>query len=192
MQEVGDEQGGAITFECGVGGHDDFGDTLFADAVHQLVDREVFGADAFERSDAATEDVIHAPPDTGGFEGDDISRLFHDADGVLIASRVAAHAADGFFGEVEADGAAADCGFDIADGICQRGGFCGGDIEDVIGEAFGGFATDSGQFTEFIDESGDGLTVGVILSFGLSSHFRHPVSACERVVVVCGVGKFSP
>jgi hypothetical protein len=32
----------------------------------------------------------------------------------------------------------------------------------------------------------------VILSFGLSSHFRHPVSACERVVVVCGVGKFSP
>ncbi len=107
---------------------------------------------------------------------------------MLIASGVAAHAADGFFGEVEADGAAADGDFDVADGIRECVGFAGGDIEDVVGQSFGGFASDSGELAEFIDESGDRLAVGVILSFGLSGHIRHPVSEVFFVCVECGVG----
>ena len=63
LQEVGDEQGRAISFECGVGRHDDFGDALFSDAVHELVNGEIFGTDAFEWSDASTEHVVHASPD---------------------------------------------------------------------------------------------------------------------------------
>lgn len=64
LQQVGDEQGGAITFECWISGHDNFGDALFADAVHELVDGEIFRSDAFKWCDATPEDVVHTAPDT--------------------------------------------------------------------------------------------------------------------------------
>jgi hypothetical protein len=173
LEEVGDEQGGAVAFESWVGGHDDFANSELANAVYKLVDGEIFGADAFEGSDATAEHVIESGPGGGGFEGDDIFGLFDDADAVLIAAGIFADAADGFFGEVEADGAAADGCADVVNGVCEGLGVTGGAGEYIVGEAFGGFAADAGEFGEFVDEAADGGAVGVVSRVGRGfGHWR--------------------
>ena len=91
--------------------------------------------------------MVNSVECAGFFQGHQVARLFDDADGGLVASRVAADGADGLvgFGQVEADLAMADLLFGVADGVGQLEGFFVGAADEVVGQPFGRLDADSGQ-----------------------------------------------
>ena len=77
-------------------------DVLVLDAREQLLDAQLLGPDAFDRRDRALQHVVAPAELARALDGDDVARLFDDADDVRIAPLVAAEGAQLAFGDVEA------------------------------------------------------------------------------------------
>jgi hypothetical protein len=159
---VGAEGGGepaccGFAFEGGAGGEDDFVDFAALDAGEEVGGAELVGADAVERRECAVEDVVDALVAAGALDGGDAGGLLDDADEALVADGAGAVGAGVDVGDVVADGAEAQAGFEGADGVGEGGGVFLGGAEDVEGEALGGFGADAGEFFQFFDEPGHGL-----------------------------------
>ena len=84
------------------------------------------------------EDVVDAVVAAGFFDGGDVGGLFDDADEALVAGGRGAVEAGVDVGDVVADGAEAERGFEGADGVGERGGVGVGRAQDVEGEALRG------------------------------------------------------
>ncbi len=149
-----DEQGGAITFEVGIGGEDDFADGTGIDTRGECIESELFGPHALEWGEAAEQDVVNALIGAGGFEREEVAWLLDDADERGVAARVAADRAEGLFGfgEMEAGLAVSDTLLGLTNGLGQLEGFVFRAFEDVMGESFGGFRADAGESAEGGDE----------------------------------------
>ena len=90
-----------------------------------------------------------------------VARLLDDADGRLVAARVAADGAERLvgLGQVEADLAVADLLLGGADRLGQLEGLLGGALEEVMGQPLGGLGPDAGQPPEGGDQPIDGRRV---------------------------------
>ena len=158
--EGGGEPGGCgFAFEGGAGGEDDFVDFAVLDAGEEVGGAELVGADAVERGECAVEDVVDALVAAGALNGGDAGGLLDDADEALVADGGGTVGAGIDIGDVVADGAEAEAGFEGVDGVGEGGGVFLGGAEDVEGEALGGFGADAGKFFEFVDEAGERLCV---------------------------------
>ena len=112
------------------------------------------------------EDVVEAGEGAGFFDGGDVGWLFDDADEGAGADGGGTEAAGVDVGDVIAEGAEAEVGFELRDGVGEGFGvFCGG-AEDVEGEALGGAGADAGELAELLDEGGHGLGEAGLHSLG--------------------------
>ena len=89
-ERFGEIMAGGVAFDIGGEREDDFFDVLLWDALDELGDAEIFGADAVERGDAAAEDVELAAEGVGLFDAQDIDGAFDDAEESGVAARIVA------------------------------------------------------------------------------------------------------
>ena len=100
--------------------------------------------------------MIAAAVDAGALDGDDVERLFDDADGVGGAVGVGADGAGVGVGDVLADAAELGAVLDLEERVGERFGFGARGAEDVVGEALGALGADAGQAVEGVDQPGEG------------------------------------
>jgi len=129
----GEPGGGGFSFEGGAGGEDDFIDFAALDAGEQVGGAELVGTDAVERREGSVEDVVDALIGAGAFDGGNRGGLFDDADETQVAGGAGAVGAGVYVGDVVADGAEAEAGFEGADGVGERFGIGVGGAQDVEG-----------------------------------------------------------
>jgi hypothetical protein len=106
------------------------------------------------------EHVVLAAVSAGTFDGEDVQRLFDDADDRVIPPVIGAIEARVRFGDVHAYGAQADTALYIADGIDERLGLVLAGAEDVVSQALRGLGADARQTVERLDEALDWLRSG--------------------------------
>ena len=122
------------------------------EASHQLADPEIFRADAINRRDRPTKDVVLAAEFAGLLDRHHIFTLFNDADRRAIAARVAADSAELFFRDVAALGTELHLLFNSAQHFNEARDIDAFGLDDVEGDTLRRLWTDAGQSTEFIDE----------------------------------------
>ena len=147
-ERFGEIMAGGIAFDIGGEREDDFFDVLLWDALDELGDAEIFGADAVERGKFAAEDVKLAAKAAGFFDGENVHGFFDDAEEGWIASCVGADGAGLAFGEAAALGAELNCAACVGEGFGEIGGEFGGRLDEVESDAFGGAGADAGEFAE--------------------------------------------
>ena len=128
-----------------------------ADPGHQIGDAQLLGPDAVQRRERAVEHVVDAVKMARLFDGGDVGRFLDHADNLLIARRTAAVDAGIDVGNVVADGAQTQLGFDVANGGGEGFGVVRARTQDVKGEALRALAADSRQLLKFVDEPGHRL-----------------------------------
>jgi hypothetical protein len=87
--------------------------------------------------------MIHSSEGTGPFNGHHIRRLLHNAHKRRVPASIAAHATDLIVTQGKASGAEPDLVFDIQNALRQPLGILPGSLQDVHGQAFGGFLSDA-------------------------------------------------
>src|SRR5207249_3121979 len=122
----------------------------------QLVHLEVVGADAVHRRDDAMEHVVEAAKAARALDGEDVERLFDDADDAAVAAVVAADVARIRFGDVLTDRAEDRTFLQLDDRVGEAEGIVVRDTEEVIREALRALRSDAGKLVEFVDELCDG------------------------------------
>jgi len=98
------------------------------------------------------EDVVEAVVAAGFFDRGDVGGLFDDADLASIAGGTGAVETGIDVGDVVAEGAEAERGFEGADGVGEGVGVGVRRAQDVEGEALRGARADTGELAEFVDE----------------------------------------
>ena len=107
----------------------------------------------------AVKDVVDTRIVAGALDAGDAGGLLDDADEALVADGAGAVSAGIDVGDVVADGAEAQAGLKLADGVGEGGGVFIAGAQEVEGEALGALGADTGEFLEFVDEPGHGLGV---------------------------------
>ena len=107
--------------------------------------------------EGAVEDVVEAGEAPGFLDGGDVSGLFDDAKDGMAAMGRGAEAAGVNVGDVVAEGAEAQVGFELLDGVGERAGVLGGRPEDVEGEALRGAGAHARELAELFNEAGHGF-----------------------------------
>lgn len=169
-QFLAEVEAGAVTLDGGVEPENDLLDTDAAwvesgggDALEQAVDGELGGADAFERAEAAHEDVVEAAEHAGLFEGDEVLGLFDDQNEAAIAGVIGAEVAPGRIagavGEVGADDAVAYAGLEVGDGVCEGEGVMRGELEQVEGDALGTPPANTGKLGKLFHKAINGAGI---------------------------------
>lgn len=110
--------------------------------------------------------VVDAVVGAGLLDGGYVGRLLYDADEALVADGAGAVGARVDVGDVIADGAEAEVGLQLADGVGQGLGVLRRGAEDVEGEALGAAGSNAGELAELVDEAAHGL--------GETSHLGKP------------------
>lgn len=152
FEHAGEVGGGGLPLEVGIGGQDDLGDIAICQAHHQLFDAQVVGADAFDRTDGATQHVVATAKLARLFDGDHIFALFDNTDDGVIAAPIATDAALIFFCDVAADTAKTHPLFYFAKHIDQAAYIDGICLQDMKGNALRAFGADTRKTTKLIDE----------------------------------------
>ena len=101
------------------------------DAPDQLVDAQVLWIDAVDRGERTAEDVVQAAKLARPFDGDQVDRLFDDADERVVAAGVEADRAALLLGEVAALVAEADTLLDVLDRRRERECLVLGTLQEV-------------------------------------------------------------
>ena len=122
------------------------------DTFDEFVDCEVSRLDAIEGGDVAAEDVINPFALACFFEDDHVLGLFDDADSAFIAAWFGANRASIGFGEVVADFALFDFGFDVADGLGEGQCLGGFGLEDMKGQPFGGLGANARKASQLLNQ----------------------------------------
>ena len=117
------------------------------DALDQLADLEVFGADALDGRDGAVEDVVAALELAGTLDGQDVERLFDDAQHAGLSGRGRRRPGRDRLGvgDVVAVGAEAGVFLESARAAGQVTRLLLFAAEQEEGQARGGFGPDAGQ-----------------------------------------------
>ncbi len=107
----------------------------------------------------AAEDVINPFALACFFEDDYVFGLFDDTDSAFIAAGIGANRADFGFGEVEADFALLDFGFDVADGLGEGKGIGGFGFEDMKSQPFGGLRANTRKVSQLLNQFINGFSI---------------------------------
>ena len=118
----------------------------------EFVDSEVSRLNAVEGSNMPTQDVIYPSALPCFFEDDDVFGLFDDAYPAFIATGIGADGTGIGFGEVIADFALFDFGFDVVYGLGEGEGIGGFGFEDMEGQPFGGLRANARKASQFLDK----------------------------------------
>jgi hypothetical protein len=121
-KRFGKVMAGGVAFDIAGQGEDDFVDVLGWDALDELGDAEIFGADAVERRDFSTEDVELAAVSAGLFDGENIDGTLDDAKERAITAEVLADFTWLFFGESAAGLAKLNLIAGTHQSVCQGSG----------------------------------------------------------------------
>ncbi len=154
---AGEVRSGGFAFDRRIGGEDDFFDFSAGEARQQIGDAELVGADAVQGRERAVKDVIDTVEMTRLFDGGNVCRFLDHTDQFLVARRTGAVFARVNVGNVVADGAEMEIGFDVAYGGGKGFRIVFARTEDVEGEPLRALAADSRQLFEFVDEPGHRL-----------------------------------
>ena len=101
--------------------------------------------------------VVDAPVGLRSLDRGDAGRLFDDANQALVAGCAGAVDAGIDVGDVVADGAETQIGFNVADGGRKSLGVVVTGAEDVEGETLRAFCAYAGELFELIDEARHGF-----------------------------------
>ena len=151
-----DVQSRCLTLQARISGEDHLADLMCPDATHKVVYVKVLGANAIERREPPSEDVVEPAKFPRALDGADIGCFLDDTEEGRIATRIAADGAQLTFGEVEALGAGMDALTQRREGVCEPTTLFRGLPEQVIRESKGRLATDTRELRELGRESVDG------------------------------------
>ena len=126
----------------------DLVDVFCLRSLHQFLDSQVVGGDAFDGADDAAKDVIETVVGSGVLDGEHITHVGHHAKGVLVASGVGADAAYLGVGDVVAAFAKHDVVFHLEQGVSQLLRLQGILVEQVQRQTQRRLFAHSGQFRE--------------------------------------------
>jgi hypothetical protein len=107
----------------------------------------------------AAQDVVNPSALACFFEDDDVFGLFDDTDSAFIATGIGANWAGIGFGEVVADFALFDFGFDGANGLGEGEGIGGFGFEDMKSEAFGGLRANARKASQLLNKFINGFSI---------------------------------
>jgi len=96
-------KGRSITFNCKVGGNEEFLYPALLKAFDQWVDLEVFRSDAIQRREGTVQHMIAAFERTAALNGHECLRFLYNTDQALIPPRVATEGAGVLFCDVKTD-----------------------------------------------------------------------------------------
>lgn len=94
---------GCLSFVARVGRYDNFTDFFGPEAGEKFLYADLIGTDTVKRGQYALEYMISAFESTGLFNGQKVSRAFHDADFPGISRRVATNGANRPVGKMKTD-----------------------------------------------------------------------------------------
>ena len=152
---VGEVGSGRFALRRGAGSKDDLFGSV--EAGEQVGDAKLFRAYAADGGEGSVQDVIEAGEGAGFLDGGDVGGLFDDAEGGVGAMGAGAEGAGVDVGNVVAEGAEAEVGFELLDGVGEGFGLFGGAAEDVEGEALRSAGAHAGKLAELLDEAGHGF-----------------------------------
>ena len=152
LQQAGQVGGRRLALQVRVGGDDDLLDPVVGEAVEQLADVKLVGADAGDWIDGATEHVVPAAEGTGPLNGHNVLGLLDHAQRGLVAARVAADRARVLLGDVEADRAELHPLLDRTDRVGEALHVLGVRLEDMERDALRGLGSHAGQPAELVDQ----------------------------------------
>ena len=81
LKDSREVRGGGFAFKVGVGCEDDLGDIGGAQSLKQFANFELLRTDAIHGAEGTVEDVIATVETSSALDGENIERLFNDADG---------------------------------------------------------------------------------------------------------------
>jgi hypothetical protein len=99
---IGYVRRGGFSTHRRIGGNDDLLNAVFCDSAMQLIERQVFWVDAFERAQGAAEHVIQAPKLRNALDEKHVGRLLNDAYARCVATRITAQRAPWCLGKPKA------------------------------------------------------------------------------------------
>ena len=132
LREIG---GGGFAFDRRIGCDDDLVHVAGVDTSDQIGDAQLLRANAVEWGDGPVQNVEGAVEVLGLFDGGDVRGLFDYADQALVTGGASAIDAGVDVGDVVADGAQAQVGFDVAHGGREGFGVFVAGTQDVEGES---------------------------------------------------------
>src|ERR1017187_2387569 len=154
---------------CGVG-------LAYGEARQQVGDAELLRTNAADGRKRAVQHVVNAVVAARLLDGGDVGGLFHDTDDVLVADGAGAVAAGVDVGDVVADGAEAEAGFDLADRVGKGLRVRVGRTQDVESEPLRRLGPDAGQLAQLVDEAGHGFGESRhVLTYSIPGRLRPPV-----------------
>lgn len=142
---------GCVPFDVGAESEDDFLNFFFFDPVEHAFDVQHRGADASQRVDQASENMIPAIVLVRAFQRDDIFHVLYHTEQLGIAVRVGADLANLPVGDVVAALAELHILPKVDDGSAELLGFFLALLQNVQRQPQRGFAANARQARQFVD-----------------------------------------
>ena len=149
--------GRRFPFHCGIGGKDHL---VYVPRIHtrdEIGDAELLRADPMQRRNGSVEDVEDSIEMFRLVDRGDVSGLFYNTDQALVSRRTGAIYARIDVGDVVADRAEAETGFDVSDRGGERFGVFVAGAKDVKREALRALGSDARELFELIDQARHGF-----------------------------------
>src|SRR5262249_7751427 len=151
-----------LAFDVRIGTEDDLLHALVLEATQQLLDAELVGTDAFDRTDRTLEHVVAASVLTGPLDGHDVPWFLDHTHDRTVTSVVGADLAEGLpasFGDVEAQRAEGDLVLGVGDRTGESSRVLAGQLEQIERDALRRLRTDARQPAQLVDQVLDGSGV---------------------------------
>src|SRR5581483_5281947 len=138
---------------------------------------QLLGADPAQRRERSVQYVIEPAEGVCGLDRQDIMRLFHHADLIVLAMRVAAVEAQVAFTNVVALRANAELVFDVEKRLGEVLNIVAGSSQQMKGDTLSGFLADARQPFTLLNKPRERLREFRHLSAGLEEARREPEAA---------------
>ncbi len=140
----------SVALDIGAEGEDQFFCLFFCYAVQEGFDVQLIRAYAIQWGDDTAEYMVHTVKLLGGFDGHYLSERFHYADEGLFSAGIGTDGAAVCIGHIVAFLAESNLVAHTGDGFAEEADRFFFLFQEVQNEAESGFATDTGQFREFV------------------------------------------
>jgi hypothetical protein len=110
-----------LSFDIGAECEDHLGRAVFFDSAEKRFDAELVGADVVEWREASAQGVVKPSKNSAAFERENVGRLLHDAEFLVLPSGLGANATQLLLGEKTALAARMDRGGGAGDGLRELG-----------------------------------------------------------------------
>ena len=159
FERPGDEHRGRVALDVGIRGENHLGDALLDDALEELLDAELLGADPLDRGDRSLQHVVAAPEFVGALDGDDVARVLHDAEQRGVTPVVEAEHAELALADVEAAPAPRDAVLRLGDRAREPPRVLGRGLQQVERDPLRRLRPDAREPPELVDERLNGRGV---------------------------------